>query len=442
MDKTGFQEWDETYRVVCCLKENAEKKTYLLEERDGLVRKVCKIASCGQSVFLKQEYEILARFSDIWRFTTLEFREREESCALLRDYVEGTTLEETVERDGVLEAEDAARLGIRLCRVLRVLHSAEPPVIHRDLKPENILVMGSGKIRLIDFETARFYKPGQDADTVRLGTRGYAAPEQFGHGQTDARTDIYAVGKLLLYMTEGDCGANASGAFGRIIKRCCDYNPDRRYADVGRLENALQGFLERGANRRGLWKTGMAAVLLLFFLLGRFSAYLPGQRAAGREQLSVSDASAWNPEVYRENVDEIVRCLQEEGQRGLADACETLVRELGGREALRAVEPVAYWNLDEEGLAEYQTSRLGYEFIADRLACGDGLLVKRLGTYGECVSQIARGLRARIDYTWKNDDGTPASGPLRQYVVFSDDRNLDGCMIEILEVLLNALQQK
>lgn len=449
MYETGFPEWDEKYRVLCLLRESEGKKTYLLEERDGVARKVCKVASCGQAVFLQQEYEMLKKYSNVWKFETLEFRENGETCAVLRDYLPGRTLAELVEREGVMEAEDAARLGIRLCRILRVLHGEEPPVIHRDLKPENILVTESGRLRLIDFETARLYKSGQETDTVRLGTRGYAAPEQFGHGQTDARTDIYAVGGLLLYMTAGDCEAEPSAAnrrekeFAGIVRKCRAYEPGRRYSDIGELEKALQAFLEgRSRPLRGSRMTAVLAVVLALCLIsGLAGAQLARRQGAGPKQSAATDEPVWHPAVYKDYVNEIVRYLQDDNYEKMAAACETLVGDLQESEALREVEPVDYWELDEDGLNEYYTERLGFEFIADHLAYGDGLAAARLGTYGDCADSLAIGLRTRIDYTWTNDDGTLASSALHEYVVLGDDRNIDGCIIEILDEICKALEE-
>lgn len=452
MDETDFPKWDEKYRVIRCLKESDNKKTYLLEERNGWKRLICKIASGSQTVFLRQEYEILKRFSDIWRLETLELEEKEKACALFRDYLQGRTLADLVEQEGVLDAEEAAGLGIRLCRTLYVLHQETPPVIHRDMKPENLLVTGSGRIRFIDFETARVYKSERTTDTVCIGTRGYAAPEQFGYGQTDVRTDIYAVGKILLFLTTGDCegeparGGRREKKLGKIIRRSCAYDPSRRYADIRQLKKALQGLLmyECPAVRR-LWSAGMAAVAVLFFLLGRYTRFplLPNGAGSQTQQSSpAAEEVGWNPTLYKDSMDEILSCMQEGDLERMAAASETLVKELTDCEALRRVEPVAYWNLDSEELTDYYAGRVGYEFIADLLARGDGLIAGRLGTYAASAVSFARNLRARVAYIWTNDDGSTGSSALYQYVELGDKRNIDGCILEILDELYETLEQE
>ncbi len=496
--KTGYPDWDEAYRVLCCLKESGDKKIYLLEERNGLKRLICKIASDEQAAFLKREYEILEKLSGIWRFDTLKLKESEKTCALLRDYVDGITLAELVRQDGVLDLDNAARLGIEICRVLEVLHHETPPVIHRDLKPENLLVTPGGRVRLIDFETARFHKPDQDTDTVNIGTRGYAPPEQFGYGQTDFRTDVYAVGKILEYMVTGKCGKEAAWtdrrgkAFGKIIRRCCAYDPSRRYADAEKLKRALRLFLERRRMVPRCFWPAAAAVLCLAggwggFVLGQRAVpeqemmqaqnYTPGsddadllwesenagetdkvQESGGvhgpdnaREADGVQESEktqelgsmfvTWNPSVYQEDVDEILRFLGEGSSEEMAAACETLVKKLRESEALRRVDSVAFWELDEKGMQDYYASRQGYEFIADQLAYKGYLTENRLGTYKESAGEIARKLRTGIEYVWTNEDGSAASSVLHQYVMFGDDRNMDGCILEILEALNYAMEQ-
>ena len=87
--------------------------------------------------------------------------------------------------------------------MLGYLHSQKPPCIYRDVKPANMILRPDNTVALIDFGIARTYKPGQREDTVILGTRGYAAPEQFGGSQTDARTDIFGLGMTMFRLVTG-----------------------------------------------------------------------------------------------------------------------------------------------------------------------------------------------------------------------------------------------
>ena len=112
--------------------------------------------------------------------------------------------------------------------------------VHRDVKPENIILRGSDAI-LIDFDAARLHKPEHEADTQVLGTTGFAAPEQYGLSQSDLRTDIYSVGILINVMLTGQHPSKqlAPGRLGRVVERCTQVSPEKRYPNVLRLMEVL-----------------------------------------------------------------------------------------------------------------------------------------------------------------------------------------------------------
>ena len=71
------------------------------------------------------------------------------------------------------------------------------PIIHRDIKPSNIMITEQNHVVLLDFNAAKLYTNASTNDTVLLGTKGYAAPEQYGFGSSSPQTDIYAIGVLI-----------------------------------------------------------------------------------------------------------------------------------------------------------------------------------------------------------------------------------------------------
>mgnify|MGYP001034323815 FL=1 len=79
------------------------------------------------------------------------------------------------------------------------------------MKPGNIIVNSDGRLRLIDFGTVRYKNEDKTEDTVYIGTQGYAAPEQYGHGTSDERTDYYNLGMTLVHMATGTHPANLMG---------------------------------------------------------------------------------------------------------------------------------------------------------------------------------------------------------------------------------------
>lgn len=126
---------------------------------------------------------------------------------LVMEYIEGQTLEDLLasshSKKRGLPIRQVVWIGCLLCDVLSYLHEQDPPIIFRDVKPGNIMLAFWGRIYLIDFGIARRYRPGQRRDTGTLGSPGYAAPEQYGSGQTTALTDIYGLGATLQTLLTG-----------------------------------------------------------------------------------------------------------------------------------------------------------------------------------------------------------------------------------------------
>jgi len=127
---------------------------------------------------------------------------------LVMDFIEGETLEEYANKTsrGYLPLDETLDIGIQLCTVLEYLHTRFPPIIFRDLKPNNVMRTPNGHLYLIDFGIARHFKPGQTADTIALGSPGYAAREQYSKAQTQTtpRSDIYSLGATLHQLLTGD----------------------------------------------------------------------------------------------------------------------------------------------------------------------------------------------------------------------------------------------
>lgn len=129
---------------------------------------------------------------------------------IVMDYIEGKTLAELIKSEGRIREPRLMEWTRQLCDALDYLHSRNPPVIYRDLKPSNIILDDSGRLHLIDFGTAKSYKEQALEDTVYIGTQGYAAPEQFGSGKSDERTDLYNLGMTLFHLATGIHPANIS----------------------------------------------------------------------------------------------------------------------------------------------------------------------------------------------------------------------------------------
>ncbi len=172
----------------------------------------------------------------------------EDEFIVIEEYINGDTLDELVQQ-GKMNPIYAAYIMTDICNILFILHSMKPPVIHRDIKPENIMVSNDGVVKLMDFDIARTYDKNKNRDTEYMGTAGYAAPEHFGFGQTDARSDIYSCGMLFNYLLTGQMPEErlAGGSFGNIVNRCIKLSPAHRYQNVFELRQALSECLGNDA---------------------------------------------------------------------------------------------------------------------------------------------------------------------------------------------------
>ncbi|MBQ7767815.1 MAG: serine/threonine protein kinase [Oscillospiraceae bacterium] len=161
----------------------------------------------------------------------------EDGQIVLEEYIDGITVAEVMQA-GKYRYWGARKVLTDVCNALSVLHSRG--IIHRDVKPENVMVDGNGRVVLIDFNASR-KESTACKDTKIMGTVGYAAPEQLGLSQSDARTDIYAAGVLLNVMLTGKHPTEtfARGRAGWIIRKCTALNPANRYQSAKELAAKL-----------------------------------------------------------------------------------------------------------------------------------------------------------------------------------------------------------
>lgn len=183
--------------------------------------------------------------------------DQQDNYLIVMDYIEGITLENIMQEEGVQPQEKVVDWAIQLCDVLQYLHTRKPAIIYRDMKPSNIMLRSDGSVVLIDFGTAREFKERHVEDTTCLGTQGYAAPEQFGGmGQTDERTDIYSLGATMYRLVTGHnpseppyemypithWNPRLSTGLGGIIAKCTSKDPKSRYQSVQEVRYALEHY--------------------------------------------------------------------------------------------------------------------------------------------------------------------------------------------------------
>lgn len=182
-------------------------------------------------------YRRLAGISCPYLPRVLDVAEADGRVAVLEEYISGMSLAEMLE--GALFSPREANIILRqICRGLWVLHGMN--IVHRDIKPENI-ILSRDRAVLVDFDASRIHTPDSCKDTRVLGTIGYASPEQYGLSQTDARSDIYALGVLLNVMLTGKLPTETlvRGHLGRVVQRCTMLAPEKRYKSILHLMESL-----------------------------------------------------------------------------------------------------------------------------------------------------------------------------------------------------------
>ena len=231
-----------------------------------------------------------------------------------------------IETEHYLTEREARRFLLALADGLAVLHAHR--ILHRDIKPENLIEQRDGTIRLIDFDAARLMgAEGEEkaADTVYLGTRGYAPPEQYGYGATDARSDIYALGMTMQELL----GPDYHGSLARICRRAAEVDPKRRYQNICALVRDVR------YGRRIRFAKGMAALAILAVLaVAAYLFYLAQAKPEKLEELETTPVEELvrHPEELKPNTRrDDVKKKEQEAQPPSGGA--TVIQTGGGEEA-------------------------------------------------------------------------------------------------------------
>ena len=262
--------------VYLAMNERANKQWAIKEVRkDGT--KDYEVVKQG----LIAETDILKRLNHPHLPSIIDVIDCDDTFLIVMDYIEGRTLDHWLKKEGAQPQERVVEWAKQICDVLGYLHSRKPPIIYRDLKPSNVMLKPDGKIMIIDFGTAREFKEQSIEDTKCLGTQGYAAPEQYGgHGQTDARTDIYNLGATMYHLLTGhnpslppyemypirQWNPALSSGLEAIVTKCTQRNPNDRYQSCAELMYALEHYdeldIEYRKQQKRKWGAFLAACSL------------------------------------------------------------------------------------------------------------------------------------------------------------------------------------
>lgn len=222
---------------------------------------------------------------------------------LVREYIEGMSLAQMVLQKGGISEAEICRISRKICQTAEQFQNPDEPMIHRDIKPENIVVTPGGEVVFIDFGTMRSYKKDGSRDTFVVGTRGTAAPEQYGYTQTDQRTDVYAIGQTMLYMVSESYEMNqlsecaVSRRMKKIIEKACSFEPDKRYGDAAQLRRAVEKC--QANNRKKVYKKAGAVFGLIAagYILAIFS---PDGTVIENKRIETAEQSAAEEQIQAE----------------------------------------------------------------------------------------------------------------------------------------------
>ena len=198
------------------------------------------------------------------------YKDAYNNLIVLEEFVQGNTFDVLIS-DRTVSDKQKLSYFLDLLEGLNFLHNAPTPIIHRDLKPSNILITENGEVKILDYDAAKIYKPDSNGDTTFLGTVGVAAPEQYGFMQSDPRSDIYAVGKMLATAFPNDSRIQ------KIAAKASSFDPENRYSNAHELSDVLarklspnlrlkSPFPPPGFRTRKWWKMVLAIFFYLFVI--------------------------------------------------------------------------------------------------------------------------------------------------------------------------------
>lgn len=244
---------------------------------------------------------------------------------MVQEYVSGQTLSKYIlTNEDDIEEEIIIEIARQLCDTLNYLHSRKNPIIYRDLKPDNIIMDTNGIIKLLDFGIAKKNSSSNLIDDISFGTDGYAAPEQYVYTydfnkniydkskkrefiRTDEKTDIYSFGATLYDLVTKEITKtrsykkqnkiqkligeinpniarvvfnkeNISEGLKYIIKRCMEYDPDKRYKSINEIKKDLQNIQQlskeiKNKSKKHLLKKISIVIIILLVTSGAFISF-------------------------------------------------------------------------------------------------------------------------------------------------------------------------
>lgn len=225
-----FDLYSEKYEEVSILKSSSICQTYLVINKETNEKYISKITKQKSDL-----YEMIKGISHKSLPKIYEIYTEDETTIIIEEFIEGKNLSELIKENKTFSKKEILNISIQLCNILKILHKKH--IIHRDIKPSNIIIKPDNTVVLIDFDASRFSDTTKNNDTVIIGTKGYAPPEQYGFAQTDERTDIYALGITLKELL----GKNyTKSPLYKPISKAIKIDPKNRYKNISKFYISLK----------------------------------------------------------------------------------------------------------------------------------------------------------------------------------------------------------
>lgn len=379
-----YEIWKEVGRggmsIVYLARDNRLNKQWAVKEikNDGSksTQTLLKGLEREANILKNVDHPVLPRIVDIIN--------QDGTIYVVMDFIEGTTISDRLKKEGAQPQELVIEWGLQLASALDYLHNMKPPVIYRDMKPSNVMIKPEGGVKLIDFGTAKEYVIENNADTTALGTRGYAAPEQFGDSQgrgiynTDARTDIYNLGATLYHIVTGmnpceppyeikpirEWNPALSSGLEKIIQKCTQPDPNDRYQNCTELMYALEHYTELDDAYRKKNKKKLAG----FIAASAFTLIAAGVAVFGYSGMQKIKLESYNSYIETGNDYRL------EGNYNKAAEQYKLAFELDGSDAEAYDKYIQVYvdashDIDQEGKSALDLST-GLNVVANRIKSG------------------------------------------------------------------------
>lgn len=409
--------FNDTYEIKSIIGKGGMSTVYLAEHKRLHTRWAMKEVrkQQGPRFDFLAESNILKRLQHPMLPRIVDIFEDRDCIYIVEDFVEGITLDGLLKQQKKVDEPQGLQWLRDLCGVLTYLHGQRPhPIIYRDMKPSNIMLQPDGSLKLIDFGIAREYKQESNADTTYIGTKGYAAPEQFGKAQTDARTDIYSLGVTMYHLLTGKSPyeppyqfvpvrqlvPELSHGIEYILNKCVQSEPADRYQTVDELVDDLDHIyrFDRAWQKYQNAKRIRVAVVAVM-LAASVGLMVGGQVVMGQEkEAAYSSLLAQASELYTTDYDGMVALLDEARtlypERMDADRQQTYALYLNGKwQDCIDFGSDALQNYGEDiqirlSMASAQFELGEYEDAAEGFAQGGELSVDNLRDYAVCLGRL------------------------------------------------------